>query len=1027
MADIPSSLLKQISDGKAVLVLGAGASVEAKDAKGRRPPSGKQLGELLADEFLGGSHRSLPLDQIAEYAISESDLLTVQGFIGDLFEPFMPSDAHLRLTSFRWWGLATTNYDLLIEKAYEHTGEDAVQKPYPFVQNGDRVEDRLRDPNNVMLLKLHGCVTRLNDPKCPLILTTDQYISHRKGRSRIFDHLQGWGFERPLVFVGQSLRDSDIRALLLELEQTCPSRPRYYLVAPDTDDIQSRFWEQKRVTCIPSTLSEFVSCLSAKIDGTFAKLVVPSSNELEISRKFTEADVALSDETVLFLTSEIDYVNGITATPHVDPADFYRGLDQGWAAIEQGLDVRRRILDEILIDQFLQEEGDRAVVEFVVIKAHAGAGKTVLLKRLAWEAAHEYDRICLYVNDTGSLNVQALAELSEACRERLFVFVNDISDYAADIFSLVRQFSQGSIPITIVGTERTNEWNISCKEMEPLVTGIYDLRYLSSGEIDQLLEMLEKNRALGTLADAAPAERKHAFEQRAGRQLLVALHEATLGKPFEDIVFDEYDNLVPLEAKQVYLTICALNRFNVPVRAGIVARVHGVPFAEFKERLFEPLERVVQSAFDKKTRDYVYRARHTHIAQIVFETALQDQEKKFEVFIGCLKALNLDYQADRVAFGYLVRGRELLAEFPNREMVEQLYSVAFETGGDDHHLFHQYGLYEMHRPNGNLSEALRHFEMASDLAPWNKTITHSISEVYLEMAKRPVGPLKREALLQKAAQVAQGLTGRHANTSHGYHTLLKIELTKLRSLLEQEQESTTGFRELTDNIEKLLQAGLQRFPEDTYLLEAESQFAEIIADSERALKALADAFEQNPRSSFVALRLSRSLQRQQENKAAEVLRKALEANPNSRSLHFEYAKLLNESEAGPTNEKLYHLKRAFTPGDQNYQAQLLYARELYLHGEKEARIMFSSLGRVRMAPDYKHKLQFPLPGFYTGRVSQKEITYCCIDREGLHDRIFLHSSNASEEIWANLTIGTRIRFRIAFTMRGANAYDVSAV
>ena len=116
--DISPNLLDQIQNGKVVLVLGAGASLDAKDKEGNSPPSGRKLGELIASRFLGGKFNDATLSQIAEYAISESDLGTVQGFIKDILEPFEPSQAHLRLPQFVWGGLATTNYDLLIEKAY---------------------------------------------------------------------------------------------------------------------------------------------------------------------------------------------------------------------------------------------------------------------------------------------------------------------------------------------------------------------------------------------------------------------------------------------------------------------------------------------------------------------------------------------------------------------------------------------------------------------------------------------------------------------------------------------------------------------------------------------------------------------------------------------------------------------------------------------------------------------------------------------------------------------------------------------
>src|SRR5881394_2693141 len=174
--EIPPFLLQQIQEAKAILFLGAGASLSARAQDGTRPPTGSELGVLLANKFLGSKFQTDSLAQIAGYAINECDLPTVQEFIRDLLEPFHPSTAHEAIPRFAWAGLATTNYDRLIEMAYEKT-KGSFQKPQVFIENGDRIDDKMRAAQSVKLLKLHGCVTRLNNLTCPLILTTDQYLT----------------------------------------------------------------------------------------------------------------------------------------------------------------------------------------------------------------------------------------------------------------------------------------------------------------------------------------------------------------------------------------------------------------------------------------------------------------------------------------------------------------------------------------------------------------------------------------------------------------------------------------------------------------------------------------------------------------------------------------------------------------------------------------------------------------------------------------------------------------------------------
>src|ERR1700712_2658841 len=109
--ELPDALVQEAKRGRLGLLLGAGASIGAKSADGRVPPTGNGLRDALSDRFLGGKARDAPLAWVAELAISESDLGTVQEFIADLLRGLQPADCHRKLTAFRWRGIATTNYD----------------------------------------------------------------------------------------------------------------------------------------------------------------------------------------------------------------------------------------------------------------------------------------------------------------------------------------------------------------------------------------------------------------------------------------------------------------------------------------------------------------------------------------------------------------------------------------------------------------------------------------------------------------------------------------------------------------------------------------------------------------------------------------------------------------------------------------------------------------------------------------------------------------------------------------------------
>lgn len=423
--DIPGLLKSNIQEGKAVLMLGAGASMAATNKEEQTVPSGSELGKLISHKFLDGKFIDYPLNQIAEIAISESDLVTVQEYIREIFEEFEPTPTHYQLCTYNWYGLATTNYDRLVEKAYSKS-TDAVQSVVPFIDNMDRVDDKLRDPKSLQYLKLHGCITRTNNQAAPLILSTDQYIQYREGRSRIFNIFQQWCYEHIIVFIGYSIQDQDLRAILLEVEKEVPSRPKYYIVAPGVQEPIRRFWEEKNIDVLDGDFAEFMREIDRQVGYPFRVIQTTASVEgMPISERFIKKDIALSEETKNFLATDVEYVKSAKFEGQIDPRDFYKGADLGWAPIMQRLDVPRALSDLILVDHIIDKSDELDGFRFIVIKAYAGAGKKTLLRRVAWDAATEYNCLCLYLKRYGRVSSPAIKQILDMTGQRLFLFVED--------------------------------------------------------------------------------------------------------------------------------------------------------------------------------------------------------------------------------------------------------------------------------------------------------------------------------------------------------------------------------------------------------------------------------------------------------------------------------------------------------------------------------------------------------------------------------------------------------------------------
>lgn len=1027
LMNIPEPLLDSIRAGSAILFLGAGASRGAKNDAGEQPPDGNELKEIICDKFLGGSFKDKGLEFVAELAASETDLFEVQVFIAEMFDKFEPAPFHRILPSFAWRAVVTTNYDRIIEKAYEYE-KGRIQEPVVFLSDRQRVDEKLRGAESLLLLKLHGCITSINDEELPLILTVDQYIAHRKNRKRLFMRFEDLAHEYPIIFVGYQMEDSDIRAIFQEINEAGEMRPRYYIVSPGMKKEEINLWNSKRVTVLDCTFEAFLQALENDIPRPFRQLqkidagIHPLQSKLE--------NHAMSTSLQNALKYDLDYVFGEMQIEIGTARKFYQGFNMGWYPIEQNLDVRRELTDVFISDIIMLDEQDRPTkVELYLLKAEAGAGKSTFLRRLAWESAVSWNKLCFYLKGTGQIDYNIIHELYRLSQDRLFLFVDNAVDNLSMLDGIITKAKKDEIELTVITCERINEWNMGGDGLDEHVTQEHKLVYLTDIEIKNLIQLLEEHDCLGHLALVGLEKQLDAFKYRAGRQLLVALHEATLGKPFEEILVDEFNEIRSREGQNIYLTVCILNRLGIQLRAGIISRVYGIPFQDFKRRFFAPLEHVVNIVKDKRLGDYAYITRHPQIAQIVFERILNDPHEKFDFYIRLLKELNPTYSTDLTAFRKLILANVLLGLFPNHEEVEQIFSAAFSIMPEDAFVYQQRAIYEMKRPNGSYEVANELLQTAKDLDGKNLSVLHSLAELFLLRSDAIGESLLRMKYRNESKKIARELLDVDRSRKVAYHTLIKGYIGELKDLLVDEESSTRSIDEVVRIIEKHLEDSLQEFPGDSYLHTAESELYDLVGRQSRALDALNLAFKSNPRNAFIAIRLSKTYEKQDNiDLASTIIKDALEVNPGDQKLHYRLAMLLLRDSNSTNDEKLYHLRRSFTRGDRQFEAQFWYALHLYLTGLpediQEAKTLFRNLRDSRVAFETKTSIRHYIRDqngdkkLFQGTITRLESSFGFVCRDGHADTIFMHKDNIKKELWKSLKAGSRIEFCVGFNFGG---------
>lgn len=1033
--EIPNFLLEQIRGGKVVLFLGAGASLGSflPSDSSRQIPNAKQLKDYLCDTYLGGQEKDKSLSVVAEYAISEADLFSVQNSIREILQPFEPAEFHKKISQFRWKALVTTNYDLIIEKAYIQSS-NRLQNLLTVVKTTDRFESEMKE-DSLIYLKLHGCIEKVNDIDIPLILTIDQYVTHKQARRRLFERFKSFATDCPVIFVGYRLEDSDLRQILLEIDSEKGSRPRHYVITPKPNERDMRIWEQKKIATLDGKFEDFINSIDESIiKGLRAISLV--SKEHVIEKRFSKRQ-KLSSSALAFVTNDVNYLCPGYRTEKANPVAFYKGADYGWASICAELDIRRSITDTILSDIVLCEEIDRPQsCDFYVVKGYAGAGKTILLKRLAWDAANTYEKIVLYYLSDSKIVLDPIEELLELIDERIFLFIDRAASCNDDLERFVKVARKRKLKITIITAERTNEWNNDCENLEQLVDESYELKSLSSKEVDELLRKLKQNSSLGTLAKLSPVEQRKSFLDYAGRQLLVALYEATSGLPFEQIVFDEYKNIFPNEARDMYLTICSLHRLGVAVRAGIIKRMTDISFIEFRQRFFKPLESIIFTEEYKPALDMAYRSRHPWIAEKVFEKALPTLSDRYDFYVRLLDVLDIGYSPDREAFRELIKAKSLLEIFSDEKMIREIYAIADKNNPNDPYLHHQLAIYEMKKNNGNLDLAYSELILAEELAPYDKSIKHSFSELELQRSLSAKTKLERNQHLNKAKEGAKALIGNNARSSHGYATIIKVEMKKLSNALHETNPSEMTIADIIKEIENIIQDGLERFPGDEFLISLEAKFVASLNNEDKSLSILEKAFARNSANQNIARALARLYEKKDKLRdSRRVLEECLNSCPHDKLANAACAKLLTNYYFSNMNDNIQaekYWRRSFTDGDANYSSQFWYARQLFINGKlADSRNEFKKLRTAPISNKKKHEVngvicaEINLSKVFTGFIEFLDETYIRLKVDGENYIVPASKYNVDSNLWSQLHKKMRIKFNIGFNFHGASAINLS--
>lgn len=778
---LPSGLSQALTDGTAILFLGAGAT---KQAHG---PVGSELASILAAHF---GHPEIPKENLQAFAdmlvsLPGVDREDVDALVSRSLKDLIPSDAHLEIPRYAWGAIFTTNYDRLVEKAYDscmqHFSEAPLQEPQVIVGSDDHPV--LANPTRVPLFKLHGCVGAVGTN--PLVLTTGDFKQTTKQRAQMLRVLRSLAKEAPIVFIGYSFVDGVILRLLDELSDLSPyhTHRTMYLVTPELEPGQADFFASRDIQPLIGSMAVFFETLAASVNREAVQTCL--LRHLSQVRNANGQPLSIPARLRVALDSQLEQILP-AEYPRYDAKLFLSGSPPTVGDLANDNDVHRRQADNLL-NLVRHELSSEAYLRPVIsVVGSGGAGKTTLCLRIAFELACRGDIVAFRIKAPESLHrPDVIALLKKIDVPVLLVAENlEVDSYRNAIRELRIELTTHHLRASLLVSCQKAVWNTIARFFQDTSTSVFHLDdRLSADEASELVAKLVKHKLLAAPGRVDFADRLRHILGACDGHLVVALLSLVGSDNFRDIVLSEFENLSK-RAQDAYRYVALLHQHRISIPDYVLNAVTAKDWTVFREEIIKlESDLIIVQDVNYSHRRIYFRSRHPEIARVIVQTTVPRPEDRTRMYRAVIRSLG-GSEEDRQFVVTLLTTKSVRDEIGDPAFLEEMFNAALDLFPEDRVLLFQLGKFETYI--GNIDKGFEVLNEGRLLDPRDSYIIHQLGVNRAKKARSLEDGLVQDATFQQAQELFRLKQELDPTSHHGYTSEARLQMERAKSAISEE-------------------------------------------------------------------------------------------------------------------------------------------------------------------------------------------------------------------------------------------------
>lgn len=608
--DYLNEIIDHIRTGNSVLFLGAGAS---KPAGG---PLGNELVQMLKEKFPKVATEKQDFFDVCKDIIELYDKSSLEDFIKYKLEVLQLKPEHQILIKYPWSAVFTTNYDTLIENAYNNPTR--TRRCHP-------VKAKIPDPQInsidwVNLYKLMGCISTKPGEEGNMVLTRRDYGKRQRDYPLYFKYLFDYVKNGTIIYIGYSFTDevaTDIIEEVRDIFKLERLRRSYALYHEEiTDKRVLMTLNDHRIQPVKCGFLEFLNYLNENYEIVTSQ----PKKKREIRVRFKGKEIPIAESEMKIFESNFEILNeNIKAEPTGNKDDFFKAKNQSWGILRENWDFQRDIYkDSEYVREFkktdrierhkgslwkrIEDQFERLKPEdndVILLQGGAGVGKSVLLRRIAYDIYNKLEYPVIIINfenptlDYRTIDtfiatmtdgyLKGLKEGEKKIPTKIGIIIDDAGPIIRHLGNIRYYLTSRSKSALIIAAERTGEWE--------------ENKYFSTIRIP--------NDNIYPIKDTLSENEKRTFVnyvKNMGYQTLPDDYLYSYISTLDDSMFAAFYNLVeptkpPLTAKikhhylslqlgsageKAYRYVCHFSKFNLPIKWELLFRTLSIGYEEFE-------------------------------------------------------------------------------------------------------------------------------------------------------------------------------------------------------------------------------------------------------------------------------------------------------------------------------------------------------------------------------------------------------------------------------------------------------------